>query len=138
MSQTVQIIRKSAGIIIRDKKLLVERSVGKDFYIAPGGKLEQGESAEQALVRELQEEYGITVRQADLLPFGVFSAAAASTPWQTVQMDVFTVISWQGEITAKESQDLQWIDSKTVAHFPVGSIFAHDVLPILKRQGLIN
>lgn len=138
MSQSVQIIHKAAGIIIKDKKLLVERSAGKDFYIAPGGKLEQGESAEQALIRELDEEYGIIVQQADLLPFGTFSAAAANTPWQTVQMEVFTVTVWQGEIIAKESQDLQWIDSKTVANIPVGSIFAHDVVPILKYQGLIN
>lgn len=137
MSLSVQIIHKAAGIIIKNKRLLVERSAGKDFYIAPGGKLEQGESAKQALVRELYEEYGIIVHQADLLPFGTFSAAAANTPWQTVQMEVFTVTAWQGEIIAKESQDLQWIDSKTVANIPVGSIFAHEVLPQLTRMNLV-
>ncbi len=37
-------IHKAAGIIIRDKKLLVERSKGKEFFIAPGGTIEEGET----------------------------------------------------------------------------------------------
>ena len=64
MGQKSNIIRKAAGIIISNQELLVERSIGKDFYIAPGGKIEQGESAEQALVRELEEELDIQIKQS--------------------------------------------------------------------------
>src|SRR4051812_20782408 len=49
-------IHKAGGIIIRDKKLLVERSKGKDFFKTPGGSIELGETPKQALVRELLEE----------------------------------------------------------------------------------
>src|SRR6266550_572038 len=70
-------IYKAAGIILRDRKMLVERSVGKPAFIAPGGRLQDGESAEQALIRELKEEFDITVQPEDLQPFGNFSATAA-------------------------------------------------------------
>lgn len=52
-------IHKAAGILIKDKKLLVEKSKNKEFFIAPGGKIEAGETPEHALVRELDEEFGI-------------------------------------------------------------------------------
>jgi 8-oxo-dGTP pyrophosphatase MutT (NUDIX family) len=44
-------IHKAAGIIIQGRKLLVERSVGKVYFIAPGGSVEPGETVEQAVVR---------------------------------------------------------------------------------------
>lgn len=132
------IIRKAAGIIISNQELLVERSIGKDFYIAPGGKIEQGESAEQALVRELEEELDIQIKQSDLRFFGSFHAAAANSPSQTVQMEVFLVSDWQGNIVANESQELQWINSKTAINFPIGSIFLHQVLPKLVKAKLVK
>lgn len=47
------VIHKAAGILIQDGKLLVEKSYDKDFYISPGGSIEEGETPKQALVREL-------------------------------------------------------------------------------------
>ena len=76
MSEKVD-IHKAAGIIVRDRKLLVERSKGKKFFIAPGGSIEPGETAEQALTRELKEEFQIIVKEEDLVTFGTFRAAAA-------------------------------------------------------------
>ncbi len=64
MSEKAQ-IHKAAGILIRDKKLLVERSKGKEYIIAPGGSIELGETAEEAVIRELMEEFGVTVRPED-------------------------------------------------------------------------
>jgi len=50
-------IHKAAGIIIKGRRLLVERSKGKDVFVAPGGKLELGETAIRAVIRELKEEF---------------------------------------------------------------------------------
>ncbi|MDP3993136.1 MAG: NUDIX domain-containing protein [bacterium] len=87
-------IHKSGGIIIRDRKLLVTRSWNETFFIAPGGKLEEGETAKQALVRELKEELGIAVEERDLKEFGTFSGKAASDETKTIQMEVYIVKSW--------------------------------------------
>ena len=54
MNATVD-IHKSGGVLIKDRRLLVTRSKGKDIFIAPGGKLEEGETAVQAIVREMME-----------------------------------------------------------------------------------
>jgi 8-oxo-dGTP diphosphatase len=70
-------IHKAGGIIIRDRKLLLERSKGKSIFINPGGKVEPGETVTEALVRELMEEFRIKVRQEDLEVFGTFYAPAA-------------------------------------------------------------
>lgn len=99
MTQSID-IHKAAGILIRDRKLLVERSEGKEFFIAPGGSIEEGETAKQALVRELREEFRVIVEEADLNIFGTFRAAAAGQEDKMVEMEVFTVKSWQGEPTA--------------------------------------
>ena len=54
-------IHKVGGIIIKERKLLVEKSIDKEFFIAPGGSIEHGETPTQALVRELFEEFKIFV-----------------------------------------------------------------------------
>ena len=82
-------IHKAGGILIKDRKFLVERSKGKQFFIAPGGSLELDETPKQALVRELLEEFQITIREEDLTDFGIFFAPAAGQEDLFLQMDVF-------------------------------------------------
>ena len=132
-------IYKAAGILIRDRKLLVERSVGKEFFISPGGSIEAGETAKQALVRELMEEFGIAADEEDLEHFDDFEAEAANHPGHMVHMAVFIVKAWQGEPTPHtEVEEIAWIDSTTPEGMKVGSIFEHEVIPRLKEEGIID
>lgn len=131
-----RIIHKAAGIIIRDKRLLVTRASGSDIFIAPGGKLEFGERAHSALIRELKEELGITVTEDALKHYGVFRAEAAGEKDVTVVMDVFMVQSWTGDIGPhREVDEIAWADSHT--KHAMGSIFAQAVIPQLHARGLI-
>ena len=131
-------IYKAAGILIRDGKLLVEHSTGKDFFLAPGGKLMSGETSEQALVRELKEEFQIDVAQDDLVPFGTFSAEAAGQPGKQVHMEVFIVKVWRGVPTPdNEVEEIRWITSDIPTDMKLGSIFEHEVVPRLKQKGMI-
>ena len=132
-------IYKAAGIIIKDRKMLVERSQGKPAFIGPGGRLEPGETPKQALVRELSEEFQIQVAESDLEPFGRFSAGAANHPGQQVHMETFLVKHWKGEIRpASEIEEIMWLTSDLPQGVTLGSIFAHEVLPQLKQRGLID
>lgn len=132
-------IHKAAGIIIRDKKLLVERSEGKDFFIAPGGSIEEGETPKQALVRELMEEFQIVVRENDLVEFDTFRAQAAGQEHRIVKMEVFVVNSWEGEPTPdNEVEEIRWITSAPEKGVKIGSIFEHEVIPRLKTDNLID
>ena len=130
---------KSAGVLIKDRKFLITRSKGKTFFIAPGGKVEVNETVQAALARELKEELSINVGISNLSPFGTFFALAAGHEDKYLQMDVFLVKSWEGEITpASEVEEIKWINSDLPVDIELGSIFHHDVLPKLKEQNLID
>ena len=139
MSDTIDIY-KAAGIIIRNRRLLVERSKGKDVFVAPGGKLEAGESAIEAVIRELKEEFQLSLTPTDLKPFGTFYADAAGShnAGKKLRMDVFMVSTDQEPKPDSEVEEMRWISSDIPASIEVGSIFEHEVLPRLKAQGLVD
>lgn len=137
MSKT---IHKAAAVIIRGRKLLITRTHGQDIFIAPGGKLEPGETSVQALVREMREEQGITLRPEEVNLLGSYHALAAGQEaddvWLT--MDTYLVDRFDGELhpQAEIAENLWWDSSMTDVE--QGSIFAHEVIPELLRRGLID
>lgn len=132
-------IYKASGIIIRDRKVLVGRSAGKVYFIHPGGKIEAGETAVQALIRELKEELQITVLPEDVELFDTNSAPAANSPEVDVHMQVFLVKKWQGEIVPdNEVEELRWLTSAVPADIKIGSIMEHETIPKLKAHNLID
>ena len=132
-------IYKAAGIIIKDRKLLFTRAKDMQVFIDPGGKIEEGETATQALVRELQEELTIDVTEKDLEFFGEYTAEAANHKGKTVHMQAFIVKKYTGEIKpSAEIEELLWLTSDMSSDIKVGSIFGGIVLPALKEQGLVD
>lgn len=103
-------IDKLAWIHIEQGRLLAVRSRGKDAFFIPGGKREPGESDEQALVREVQEELGVDLRTDTLKPLHVFEAQAHGQPEGVfVRMTCFTG-DYAGELKpAAEIEELAWL-----------------------------
>lgn len=130
---------KVGGILIRDRKLLVCRSRGKQSFIAPGGKLKASERATETLARELKEELDISVREPEMEMFGTFYAPAAEDEKNMLRMDAFLVKQWGNEIhPCNEVEEISWINSKETGRMKVGSIFKHQVIPKLKELNLID
>ncbi len=107
----VKLVLVSAVIMIDcdGRILLTRRPEGKSMaglWEFPGGKVEQGETPERALIRELTEELNIDVTEACLAPF-VF----ASHTYEDFHllMPTFLCRQWDGILTAREGQNLKWV-----------------------------
>ena len=99
----------AVGILIREADgalLLTSRPPGKvraGWWEFPGGKLESGESVEQALRRELQEELGITIDNC--LPWHV---TTHDYEHAQVRLHWCKVTRWQGQLHMREGQTMAW------------------------------
>lgn len=107
-----KIVEVAAAVLLRDgaggrEFLLARRPEGKvyaGYWEFPGGKVEPGETMHDALLRELQEELGITVTQAR-----PWMCREFTYPHATVRLKFFRVTEWQGEITPIEHSGLAWL-----------------------------
>jgi len=130
---------KSAGILIKDRKILLGRPQGEEFFISPGGFIESGETSEQALVRELQEELSININEASIKKFETFFTEEVINETIKLKMDAHFVDSWEGEPSpSREIEEILWIDSQTVSSIKVGCFFEHNLIMRLKQANLID
>ncbi len=102
-------IHVACGVLVnaQGEVLLAQRPEGKiaaGWWEFPGGKIEQGESALQALSRELQEELGVTVRQAS--PLIRFRHEYSN---RVIVLDTWRVTAFEGEPEGCEGQALRWL-----------------------------
>ena len=77
----------------------------QDLWEFPGGKVEQGESVEMALGRELAEELGIGGLETEH-----FQSLEHDYPDIRVSVDFFIVSAWRGKPAGIEGQQLRWVD----------------------------
>lgn len=139
MSSSRVDIHKAGGVLIQNRKILVGRTRGKSSFIAPGGSIEDGETPQESLIRELVEEFDIHVSESNLELIDTFYADAAEQPDKKIRMDVFLVRSWNGDPKpSSEVEEMRWIDTTDIGTLTVGSIVEHNILPLLKSRGLIE
>ena len=72
----------------------------------PGGKVEAGERPEETLIRELEEELGIVVREPCLAPL---TFASHAYPDFHLLMPLYVCRRWEGTVTPREGQRLAWV-----------------------------
>jgi len=105
MKQRLQVA--VAIILNQDEQVLISRRHAHqhqgDLWEFPGGKREANETRLQALQREIQEEVGLQVDQAE-----PFMQIVHDYPELQVELDVWLVTEFAGEATGREGQPLQW------------------------------
>lgn len=100
----------ACALIDADNRVLVtQRPEGKalaGMWEFPGGKLEPGERPEPALIRELAEELGITVKEECLAPL---TFASFAYPEFHLLMPLYICRRWEGTVASQEGQALKWV-----------------------------
>lgn len=107
-------------LIDRDGRVLLsQRPSGKSMaglWEFPGGKVENGEVPEEALIRELKEELGIDTWSSCLAPL---SFASHSYEDFHLLMPVFVCRKWVGSPTPMEGQALKWVNRDKLKDYPM-------------------
>lgn len=113
MEKVVEVV--AALIWDKDKFLICQRPANKErglLWEFVGGKLEQGETKEQALIRECQEELAITVD-----PLEVFTEVTHEYPDITVHLTLFNCTILLGQPRLLEHHDMKWITSAEIHNY---------------------
>lgn len=110
----------AVALVDADGRVLIsQRPEGKSLaglWEFPGGKVEDGERPEPALIRELKEELGIDVTEACLAPL---TFASHSYTEFHLLMPLYICRRWHGTVTARESQALKWLRPARLRDYPM-------------------
>lgn len=110
----------AVALIDADNRVLIaQRPEGKTLaglWEFPGGKVDAGERPEEALIRELHEEIGITVKEACLAPLTF--ASHAYTDFHLL-MPLYICRRWEGQAIAREGQTLAWVRANKLRDYPM-------------------
>ena len=112
----MKIVEVAVGVIIRNNTVFISKRAVElhqgGLWEFPGGKREQNETLEQALIRELQEEVGIEVIEQT-----EFLLIEHDYGDKKVRLDVRLVEYFEGEPSHQENQTSQWVDIADLANY---------------------
>ena len=110
----------AVALIDADNRVLIaQRPAGKTMaglWEFPGGKVEEGERPEETLIRELDEELGITVKEDCLAPLTFASHAYEDFH---LLMPLYACRRWDGFVQAREGQALRWVRATSLPDYPM-------------------
>jgi 8-oxo-dGTP diphosphatase len=120
MAQKPLILVAACALIDPDSRVLVaKRPASKamaGLWEFPGGKVEQAERPEEALIRELREELGIMVKEACLAPF---TFASHAYPEFHLLMPLYICRKWEGQPWPHEHEELKWVHPRQLNEYPM-------------------
>jgi len=129
-------IDKLAWLSIRDGKLLSTRSKNKELFYLPGGKREEGETDEQALIREIKEEISVDLVADSVKYAATFTAQADSKHNGTVVKLTCYFADFSGQLSPDaEIEEIDFIDYQ---HKDLCSLASIKAMDWLKQQNLIQ
>lgn len=128
-------IHKSAWIHVVDRKMLFLRNDDQGIFYLPGGRREVGESDEDALVREMQEELSIVLKRETIQLVQHYMADAHGHENTQVEIRGY-IAEFEGEILmSNEIAEMAWFDSQDKDKIASA---AYPILDWLKEQDLID
>ncbi len=119
IQKPILLVVACALIDVDHRVLIAKRPTGKSMaglWEFPGGKLEQGETPEEALIRELVEELSIETRAACLAPLSFASHAYENFH---LLMPLYVCRRWRGIVRPREGQEVKWVRAHALRDYPM-------------------
>ena len=108
----------ACALVDAEKRVLIaRRPAGKPMaglWEFPGGKVEEGETPEDTVIRELYEELGVTVSKPCLAPLTFSTHGYLEFH---ILLPLFICRRWEGTLTAREAQDIKWVRANRLRDF---------------------
>ncbi|MGC4193054.1 MAG: NUDIX domain-containing protein [Thermomicrobiales bacterium] len=133
MPVSTSVLHLSAVLLLDERgRMLVVRKRDATHFQQVGGKIDLGETAIDALIRELHEEIGLRVEASALIPLGRFSAPAANEAGFTVEADVFRLdLVSPSLVPGAEIEEIRWIDPATDGDTPLAPLTRERLVPLV-------
>jgi len=133
-------IYKSALLILNTERtefLVVQKGHTTNQWLMPGGKVEEGETPEESLVREIQEEVGCEADVESFSFLATYEAPASGEPGKTVRIDLYAG-SVEGEPRANsEIVALGWLRKESSKDPQASEMIRDHIIPDLVKRGVL-
>lgn len=125
------VLRVAAGIITDSEgRTLLVRKAGTSAFMQAGGKIEPGESALDALSRELREEIGLELDPDRTEYLGSYRAVAAHEPDTVIRAEVFALVTSTPVMASGEIEELVWIEDPVSHGLELAELTRETILPL--------
>lgn len=126
-------------VLHHEDQVLLLQKPRRGWWVAPGGKMESGESVKDSVVREYREETGIYILNPQLKGVFTFIIKEGDQIVQEWMMFTFMAESFTGKnVTESEEGILKWHEVKDVPHLPMAPGDSHILDFMLKGKGLLH
>lgn len=125
-------------VLIRDNKVLLLQKPRRGWWVAPGGKMEPGETAKDSCIREFREETGIYLLNPKIK--GIFTFVIKDGDQVVSEWMMFTFFATESTGVHLEQSDegtLQWQDVQDIKNLPMAAGDSHILDYMVQGKGII-